>query len=80
MLQFISLDAVLQEEIIKECGVYIAGRADKKFIYDLYQIDSFYVEFFYKPMAESRIHARAFDDTKNLCSYLKEIDISCLVG
>ena len=79
MLQYISLDAVLQEEILKECGVYVAGRADDEFIYDLYQIDGFYVEFFYKPLINSGISARAFDDTQNLCAYLQDIDISCLL-
>jgi hypothetical protein len=79
MLQFISLNKIVQEEILLSCGVYLAGRTDKKFVYDLYQIDGFYVEFFYKPESETTIYVRAFDELDHLDAYLEEIDITCLV-
>ena len=45
--EFIQLNEVEQEEVIWDNGSFIATRDNDHLMYDLYKIDSFYVQFSY---------------------------------
>ena len=79
LLQFDHLHYVEQEESICDQGVFLANRYEGELMYDLYQIDSFYVEFFYNINKNNlRVKLRCFSDTEELKPYLDSIDITKL--
>jgi hypothetical protein len=78
LYQFDHLHQVEQEESIEDEGVFLANRCEGEFMFDLYQIDDFYVELFYNiENNKAKVRLRSFIDTEKLTPYLKTMDISC---
>ena len=78
--QFDHLNYVEQEESICDNGIFLATRDAGDLMYDLYQIDSFYVEFFYNINKNNlKVKLRCFTDTEELRPYFDSIDISGLL-
>lgn len=69
---------LMQEEQIEEVyrnGVYIGKRKEATTIVLLYQVDSFYVELFYKKYRHIVSHIRSSLSTSVLDPYLEQIEV-----
>ncbi len=75
LYQFSFLEKEEQESVISKEGTFIATREDDGFLFDLYQMGSFYVEFFYLTHDHGKIMLRCFTSTEELKPYLGIINI-----
>jgi hypothetical protein len=73
--QFDLLSMKCQEELVINAGVLLAIRQEPEFIIHLYQLDSFYIEFFYHQVRKSPVSIRSFTHTKGLDPYLTGMDL-----
>lgn len=68
-----------QELIIDKKGVFLATREDDGIMFDLYQLDYFYVEFLYYTNGYGNMVVRCFTSTEELASYTDILDFSQLI-
>lgn len=73
--QFKYLSPKEQEFALKTQAVFIASMHDKENIYNLFQIDSFYLEVYYNVEENVVSSLIYFDEINMLEPYLKLIDI-----
>ncbi|MEO6930816.1 MAG: hypothetical protein ABI151_04250 [Chitinophagaceae bacterium] len=64
-----------REEIIRSRAAFLASRVDEEWLFDLYALDGFYVEFFYLTHDHGVIKSRCFTSPDELKPYLGLIDI-----
>lgn len=80
LYQFNHLNEVEQEESVEDIGVFLANRNAGVLMFDLYQIDNFYIEFsYFINRNASKVMLRSFVDTNELHPYLDAIDVSDLL-
>ena len=79
MYEFSILDKEDQEIYLDKHGTFLVTREENGFIFDLYKMDSFYVEFFYYTNDHGKIVVRCFSSIEELKPYLDIIDIDGLV-
>jgi hypothetical protein len=68
-----------QVEILYRDGVYIGKHKAASSIILLFQLDSFYVEVFYRKYRSHIKLLHCFDSTEHLDPYLEQIDVEDLV-
>lgn len=61
-----------QVDIVSEEGILLAYRNEGVIMYDLYNIDDFYVEFSYNMAHNNGVRMKIFQDTKELKPYFPE--------
>ena len=66
---FLSLQDQKRETILTTKGIYVAQRETGDLVYDLYQVDSFYVEFCYSFSENSTVTTTVFTDLDCLAPY-----------
>ena len=66
---FLSLHDQRREAVLITKGIYLAQRETADFVYDLYQVDSFYVEFCYSISENSTVTTAVFTDLDCLAPY-----------
>ena len=76
---FISLNDQRRESILTKKGIHLAQLEKGELLYDLYQVDSFYVEFCYLISVNSTVTTRVFTDTESLSPYLENCQIGELL-
>lgn len=76
---FLSLNDQRRESILAKKGIHLAQRENGELFYDLYQVDSFYVEFCYFISVNSTVTTNVFTDIRNLNPYLENCNISDLL-
>lgn len=76
---FISLSDQRREAILAKKGTYLAQLEKGELLYDLYQVDSFYVEFCYFISANSTVTTRVFTEVESLTPYLENCKIEELI-
>lgn len=64
-----------KEEIVRAKAVFLATRHEGDWLFDLYQLDSFYVEFFYMAHDHGVVKSRCFLSPDELKPYLGLINI-----
>ncbi|MEJ7914344.1 MAG: hypothetical protein WKF70_14400 [Chitinophagaceae bacterium] len=67
---FISLPDKKREDILTKKGIHLAQLEKGELLFDLYQVDSFYVEFCYFISVNSTVTTKVFTDTENLSPYI----------
>ena len=68
-----------QAHMICECGIRIAERIESESLIELYQIDSFYIEVYYRQSDNEILRINSFEDTDYLEPYFDKatlLDIS----
>lgn len=75
LLEFRRLRELKQMKIVRQRGVKLAERMDRKNRYVLYQLDGFYVEFAYDLYSSSLKEMDVFGGTVLLDPYLEAIRI-----
>jgi hypothetical protein len=68
-----------QIEILYQFGVYIGKLKEEFSIVLLYQLESFYVEVYYRKYRSCVKYLHCFDSTELLEPYLEQIDVENLV-
>lgn len=68
-----------QINLLYQHGVYIGKRKVNGTIAVLYQLESFYVEIFYRRYRQYIKHIYYFTSTDQLLPYLKQIDVEELI-
>ncbi|MBA2329319.1 MAG: hypothetical protein M3413_07070 [Bacteroidota bacterium] len=79
MLNFQVMDENKKINILYRQGIYIGKRKFLNFCTVLYQLDSFYVELYYKKYRTYIDKIRVFESTELLEPYLDQIDVEHLV-
>ena len=79
MYIFSFLEREQQEYIISEQGTFLATMEKDGFIFDLYQLETYYVEFFYYLHDHEKIVVRCFNSPDELRPYFGLIDIDGLL-
>lgn len=64
--EFNSLNETEQEEIVWERGEFLRNHNEGNLMWDLYQLDSFYVSFFYELQKNQKATIKTFADLKNI--------------
>lgn len=80
ILEFNKMDAINKFDTLCRCGELLGERICQGAKVLLYQIDAFYVEVYYATSLNKILKMRSFSSTNLLKPYLRDIDISCLVG
>jgi hypothetical protein len=80
MYEFRILGDQEQLDIIHGQGVYIGKRKAKDLVSVLYQVESFYVELFYKRYRYFISHSRCSSSVTIAEPYLEQIDLAELVN
>ena len=75
LLHFQLLNRKNQMKIIWEEGALIGTRSTIFYAIELYQVDGFYVEIFYKKEEQEFALLRSFDSTDRLTPYLNQIRV-----
>lgn len=75
LYEFSFLSAEDREELIRTRGVFLASRSEGDFLMDLYQMDSFYVEFFYLTHDHGVVKSRCFTSPDELKPYLSLMSV-----
>lgn len=68
-----------QEIVLDKHGTFLATREEDGFIFDLYKMNSFYVEFFYFTNDHGKIVVRCFNSVEELKPYLDIINLDGLM-
>lgn len=76
---FISLNDQRREAILAKKGIHLAQGEKGELLYDLYQVDSFYVEFCYFISVNSTVTTRVFTEIDNLGPYIENCKIDELL-
>lgn len=79
MAQFSAMEQADQEAIVAGRGVLIAMRQEPEFVIQLYQLENFYVEFFYHQISKQPVAVRSFSDARGLDAYVNGMDL-CFNG
>jgi len=79
MYEFSILEKEDQEVFLESNGIFLVTREQDGFIFDLYKIDSFYVEFFYFTHDHGKIVVRCFTSVEELKPYLDIINLDGLL-
>jgi hypothetical protein len=72
---FKMLDVAAQAQAICDCGVMLGERKEDDYWIVLYQLDSFYVEVYYRLQDDEIVKFRSFHSVKFLEPYLNTINI-----
>lgn len=80
MYEFRILSDQEQLDVIHSKGVYIGKRKAKELVSVLYQVDSFYVELFYRKYRYFISHSRCSSSVAIAEPYLDQIDLAELVN
>lgn len=80
MYEFRILSEQEQLDIIYSMGVYIGKRKAKELVSVLYQVESFYVELFYRKYRYHITHSRCSSSIAIAEPYLDQIDLGQLVN
>jgi hypothetical protein len=75
---FQTLGLKAQKFIVAFKGSQIAEKQTKDYDTALFQVDGFYVEFYYEPGTDTIVWVNSFDDLEDLDFYLEDIDVSAL--
>ncbi|WP_336516914.1 hypothetical protein [Pollutibacter soli] len=68
--------SLVQQELVMWClGVTVSFRSDSFYVYQLFQVESFYVELIYRKISRSIETIFPFEDTKYLDPYLEDMVI-----
>ena len=73
--QFKILPQEQQEFAMWHTGVPVANRNDRAYLYQLIQVDAFYIEVIYSLRFKTIQYITAFDNTDFLEPYLQEMEI-----
>jgi hypothetical protein len=68
-----------QFELLSQHGVYVGKRKEDEMTTVLYQLDTYYVEIFYKQYRKYVSHVRFFTTTDEIQPYLEQIDVQRLI-
>ena len=68
-----------QIDLLYKQGVYVGKRNQNERVVVLYQVDSFYVEIFYRKYRQYIARMHFFTTTDKLQPYLKQIDVEELI-
>jgi hypothetical protein len=79
MYDFQLLPEQQQIEVLYDYGVYIGKRKAETSIILLYQLESFYVEVFYRKYRSHIKRLHCFESNELLDPYLEQIDVENLV-
>jgi len=69
-----------QFALLSQQGVYVGKRKEDEITMVLYQLDTYYVEIFYRKYRQYVSDVRFFTSTDEIQSYLEQIDVQRLVG
>jgi hypothetical protein len=67
-----------QFELLSQHGVYVGKRKKDELTTVLYQLDTYYVEIFYKQYRKHVSHVRFLTSTDEIQPYLEQIDLQRL--
>lgn len=70
--EFMAESQESQVDIVSEKGILLAYRNEGVVMYDLYNIDDFFVEFSYNLANNNTVRMHIFQDTRELKSYFPE--------
>jgi hypothetical protein len=73
---FSLLDKEDQELMISDDGTFLATREADGIMFDLYHLETFYVEFLYHTNGSGNMVVRCFTSTEELAAYDDILDIS----
>jgi hypothetical protein len=79
MLNFHVMDESKKIQILHQQGIYIGKRKHLNVCMVLYQLESFYVEIYYRKYRMYITNIEVFEDTVLLEPYLHQIDVEHLV-
>lgn len=71
LYEFSILERADQESIINSSGSFIGTREENGFMMDLYQLEGYYVEFFYHTNDGGKIVTRCFTSPDEIQPYLE---------
>ena len=77
--EFRLFDDSEQLDLLRTEGLYVGKRKEEDLIALLYQLDSFYVEIFYRKHRFHVVQLRCTRSTSILHPYLEQIDVEALV-
>ena len=80
VLQFKELTSRKKKITVLRTGSFLCERKRGLLRTMLYQVDGFYVEIWFLRFGREVLWYKAFDNTQSLQPYLKQIDISGLLG
>jgi hypothetical protein len=72
---FNRLEKSRQEDLVAREGIFLAIRQEPEFIIRLYQLDSFYVEFYFHRINQHPVSIKGFTNREWLNSYVDGIDL-----
>lgn len=78
--EFKTLTKQKQYRVIRYTGVYLASRSLRGMKAELYQVDGFYLEAFYRMPGEELAFMKIFDNTLPLDPYLEHINVAGLLA
>jgi hypothetical protein len=71
MQSFSYLNEIQQADLITERGIFLGERVDEEAIYDLYKMDSFYVEFCYYTNKNVEVRCSVYKTQNRLHPYMQ---------
>lgn len=74
--KFCTASRFVQKTVVLFHGVLLLKRKAKDLYAELYQVDGFYVEFFYRANCKDVFDIKCFSDPNGIDVYLKRIDLS----
>ena len=74
--KFCSASRFVQKTVILFHGVLLMTRKAKDLQAELYQVDGFYVEFFYRNNSSDLLDVKCYADPAGINAYLKRVDLS----
>lgn len=80
LYKFSLLDIKEKETILFQQGVLLAARQEDEHMFELYQLNSYYVEFIYNINGEGNMAVRCFTSVEEIKPYLEIIDISSITA
>ena len=75
LYEFSFLPEEEKEEIVRTKAVFLASRSAGNFLFDLYQLEGFYIEFFYLTNDHGVVKSRCFRSTEELKPYLGPMQV-----
>jgi hypothetical protein len=73
---FKTLDLPWQAKVVCEDGSFLSFRTDDQYFIELYQVDSFYVEIYYRLIDNEIEKFLSFHDINLLEPYLNKIEVA----
>lgn len=78
--KFCSASQFVQKTVVMSHGVLLMERSCQGLYAELYQVDGFYVEIFYRKPKGEIFQVKGYSDTDGIEAYLQMIDLSQLDG